>query len=464
MLKLYNSLTRKIEVFKPLHGQRVGLYTCGPTVYNYAHLGNLRTYLFEDILKRVLVYNGYKVKQVMNITDVGHLASDADEGEDKMLAAARAEGKTAWDIASFYTKVFKKDLAALNILKPSVFCRATDYIKEQIALVKILAKKGFTYQTSDGLYFDTGKLRDYGKLTGQRLNDKEAGARVAVNPEKKQAWDFALWKFSPPADAGPKRQMEWPSPWGVGFPGWHLECSAMSRQLLGQPFDIHCGGVDHIPIHHTNEIAQSEAAFDKPLANYWLHGEFLLGDEAEKMAKSSGTIITLEALQAKGFNPLAFRYLTLNTHYRQKLNFSWEALEAAQKALDKLYDEARGWEKPKIGCAELEQKFLQAINNDLNMPQALSIVWETVKSDYPAPAKAETLLKFDQVLGLNLKKYLGQRPKIPAAARKLIKKRDQARQKKDWVLSDQLRKEIAGLGYMIRDLPDGGSEIVTVSN
>jgi len=451
MLKIYNTLHKKIEEFRPLEGGKVGMYACGPTVYNFAHIGNFRAYIFEDILRRVLAYDGYKVKHVVNITDVGHLRSDADAGEDKISEQAKKEGKSAWDIAKFYETAFKKDWARLNILEPSKWVRATGHIKDQIKLIEALEKKRFTYKISDGIYFDTGKFPEYGKLSGQKLEDKEAGARVAENPEKRHPWDFALWKFSP---AGAKREMEWPSPWGKGFPGWHIECSAMSAKYLGQPFDIHAGGIDHIPVHHENEIAQSEAAYGRPLANYWVHGEFLAVDD-KKMSKSLGNLYLVDDMIKRGINPLAFRYLCLGAHYRTKLNFTWASLEGADNALKSLYKIARGLEKPKIGCAELEQKFLAKINDDLDTPGAVAIMWEMLKSDNPASAKAESLLKFDEVLGLGIKSYLGKKIKIPAEVTKLVKAREAVRAEKNWKLSDELRDKISALGFAVEDTADG---------
>jgi cysteinyl-tRNA synthetase len=314
MIKLYNTLNRKKETLKPIKKGKVGLYTCGPTVYWFAHIGNLRTFLFEDVLKRVLEYNGYKVRHIMNITDVGHLTSDADVGEDKMEKGAKREKKTVWQVAEFYTKAFKKDLKRLNILPPDHWIKATQTIKDQIVLIKTLEEKGFTYKTSDGIYFDTSKLKTYGRLTGRKKKKIKAGARIKMVEGKKNPTDFALWKFSL---KGQKRQMEWSSPWGIGFPGWHTECVVMSIKKLGIPFDVHCGGIDHVSIHHPNEIAQAEVAYGKIFANHWLHGEFLTLKEG-KMAKSEGNIITLEDLIKKGFNPLAYRYLSFNAHYRSK--------------------------------------------------------------------------------------------------------------------------------------------------
>ena len=376
MLRLWNTATRSLEEFHPIHPPAIGLYTCGPTVYWDAHIGNMRSYVFEDILQRTLELEGYAVKRVMNITDVGHLTSDEDEGEDKIEQAAAKEGKTAQEIATMYTHRFLDDARKLNIKIPSApyLCKATEHIPEQIELIQELEKKGFTYQTSDGIYFDTSKFPSYGTLSGQRLEEKEEGARVEINTEKRNKTDFALWKLS---GALSKRQQEWPSPWGVGFPGWHIECSAMSRKYLGQPFDIHCGGVDHIPVHHENEIAQSEAAYGVKLANYWLHNEFL-AVESQKMSKSLGNVYTVSDLESRGFDPLALRYLYLGTHYRQKENFTWDALQAAQNALTRLRETIREWDAPEIGCAEYETNFTTAIEDDLNTPIALSVLWKLV--------------------------------------------------------------------------------------
>ncbi|MEK7625421.1 MAG: cysteine--tRNA ligase [Patescibacteria group bacterium] len=483
-IKLYNSLTRKTEDLKPLK-KVVGLYTCGPTVYAYAHIGNLRTFVFEDILKRALIYNDYKVKHIMNITDVGHLTSDADTGEDKMEKGAAREGKSAWEIAKFYEGKFKEDLENLNILKATKYPRATDHIKEQINLIKKLEQKGFTYQTADGVYFDTSKLPDYGKLANLKNQSLEAGARVAMG-EKKSPTDFALWKLSPlsPLLQGEgrvrsRRQMEWPSPWGVGFPGWHIECSAMSVKYLGQPFDIHCGGIDHIPVHHTNEIAQSEAAEGKSLANVWMHGEFLIitnkSDEAAKMSKSGDNFITLQTLKTLNFSPLAYRYLLLQTHYRKQLTFSWDALQAAQNGLQHLYNLARelatkplsdsllcGGERsvepspPQRrgqGEVSLTQQFLSLINTDLDTPAALALVWDSLNNK-TIPLK--TLLKFDEVLGLEIKKNLKVKvEKIPAEIKKLVESRELARKNKNWAESDRLRLELDKLGFLVEDSKDG---------
>jgi cysteinyl-tRNA synthetase len=456
MLKLYNTLTRKKEVFRPLKDKKVGLYTCGPTVYWFAHIGNLRTYIFEDILKRVLEYNGYKVKHVMNITDVGHLTSDADTGEDKIELGAKREKKTAWEIAEFYTKAFKNDLKLLNIKEPDVWIKATETIDDQINLIKILEKKGFTYKISDGIYFDTSKLKSYGRLWPKKMELK-AGARIEMVPGKKNPTDFALWKFTPP---GVKRQMEWDSPWGKGFPGWHTECVVMSIKELGVPFDIHCGGVDHILIHHTNEIAQAEAAFGKVFANFWLHGEFLVL-EKEKMAKSKGKIFTLNELIEKGFNPLAYRYFCLGTHYRKKLQFSWQALKASQNALNNLYQIISNL-KPQISNRNLksqifkkyQNQFLEFINEDLNMPRALALMWDLLSNEKISnEEKYSLLIDFDKVFGLNFEKL--KKPKIPEKIKKLAKIREEYRKEGDFKSADEIRKKIKEMGYWIEDTKEG---------
>lgn len=450
IMKLFNTLTRKKELFKPIKKGQAGIYTCGPTVYDYAHIGNLRAYIFADVLRRALQADGYKVKHVINITDVGHLTSNEDEGEDKIEQAARKEKKSAWEIAKFFENQFKEDLKKLHVSPPYKWARATEHISEQIELIKILEQKGLTYKTSDGIYFDTSKLKNYGMLAGQKMEEKLAGARVAVG-EKKYPADFALWKFSSKKQ---KRQMEWNSPWGVGFPGWHIECSAMSVKYLGQPFDIHTGGIDHIPVHHTNEMAQSEAAKGFPLAHYWLHSNFLTV-EGRRMGKSEGNLIRLDSLKTKGVEPLAYRYFVLQAHYRIKENFTWEALRAADNALQKIYAAARELAAPKIGCAELENKFRAAIDDDLNTPECLAVLWELLKSGYPPSAKAETLLKFDEVLGLDIKKYLGKKIKAPKEVLELVKKRETARKKKDWKSADKFRAAIERLGFDVEDTPQG---------
>jgi cysteinyl-tRNA synthetase len=456
-LYLYNTLTRAKEEFHSIRPEAVGLYTCGPTVYNFAHIGNLRTYLFEDVLKRVLAYNGYRVTHVMNITDVGHLTGDRDMGEDKMEKGAQREGRTAWDIAEFYTRAFKQDIARLNILEPSIWCKATDSIPEQIDLIRILEQKGFTYQTGDGIYFDTAKFPGYAKLSSQNLDALQEGARVEKNPEKRNATDFALWKFSP---AGAKRQMEWESPWGVGFPGWHIECSAMSMQFLGEQLDIHCGGIDHVDIHHTNEIAQSEAATGRKFFNFWMHGAFLNIQGGKKMAKSEENFLTLEnALIKRGIPPLAYRYAAFQTHYRKPMEYTDESIQAAKNGLEHLFnqvrDVAKGGEAP-AGAANpaFREKFLEAINDDLNMPRAMAVIQEMLKSDMPSTEKHTTILDFDRVLGLSLDE-VDKLQAIPPEVQKLVGARQQARASKDFAASDRLRDEIKALGYEVKDTREG---------
>jgi cysteinyl-tRNA synthetase len=411
----------------------------------------MRTFLFTDTLRRVLAYNGLDVTMVMNITDVGHLTDDADAGEDKMIIAMKREGKTAHEIAEFYTQTFFRDLERLNILPASMYPRATEHILEQIAMVSTLEKNGFTYRTNDGMYFDTSKLSTYGQLSGQNADEKLAGARVKLG-EKRHPTDFALWKFSPKEG---KREMEWESPWGIGFPGWHLECSAMSKKYLGVPFDIHTGGVDHVAVHHENEIAQTRAAFGTLPAQVWMHGEFLTVDGG-KMSKSLGNLYTMDDLLAKGYDALAFRYFTLQAHYRTKLNFTWEALEGAQHALQKLRRDIRGWDAPAVGCADYERQFSEAIQEDLNTPEALAVLWEMVHDvSLPTSARAHSLLVFNRVLGLGLENVLSKPLEIPDRVRTLVAKREQARAGKDWVESDRLRDEIAVCGFLVEDTPDG---------
>jgi len=455
-LNIYNTNSRKKEKFIPINNQKVGLYTCGPTVYNYAHVGNLRTYVFEDILKRVLLYNNFSVKHVMNITDVGHLTSDADSGEDKMEKGAKAQKKTVWEIAKFYTAAFQKNLGDLNILHPNIWCKATDHIKEQIELIKKIEKNGYTYKTADGIYFDTSKFKNYGKLARLDIKGLEAGKRIDIK-DKKNPTDFALWKFSP---KNSQRQMEWESPWGKGFPGWHIECSAMAMKYLGETFDIHCGGIDHIPVHHTNEIAQAEAATGKPFVNYWLHGEFLLINEG-RMGKSEGNFLTLEDLLTKKYHPLAYRYFCLTAHYRRQLNFSWEALSGAQNALNNLYSSISNYEEPTDIDSVYQEKFCQAINDDLNMPQALAILWDLVKSDMETSKKLATLFDFDKVLGLQLEEAYDHaeenQAETPVAILELAEQRQIARNEKNWKVSDELRKKINNLGYNIEDTKEGYS-------
>lgn len=451
MLKLWNTKKRSIEEVRPLQPGKVGFYACGPTVYQRAHIGNLRAYVFEDVLKRALMANGYSVRHVVNITDVGHLTDDADAGEDKMERAAKEEGKNAWDISREYTRVFLEDIAALNILLPDALPKATDHIDEQIELVKTLEDRGFTYKTDDGVYFDTSKFQGYGSLSGQALSDKQEGARVEANTQKRHPSDFALWKFSPKNE---KRHMEWESPWGKGFPGWHVECSAMSRKELGQPFDIHAGGVDHISVHHENEIAQSEAAYGVPIANIWFHVEFLL-IEGQKMSKSLRNTFTMDDLRAHGIYPLAFRYFLLGSHYRKKQNFTWDAVRGAQIAVEKIERACRAYPKPGSVLVNAEANFMKAINDDLNTPEALAALHALIDSNAAEADKAATVLAMDRVLGLGLDAFVSKPLFIPPEIKALADERDTARKEKKWDRSDELRDEIERKGWLVRDTAEG---------
>jgi len=454
---LFNTATREKEIFTPQE-EVVKLYTCGPTVYNYAHIGNLRSFLFEDILKRVLLYNGFKVRHVMNITDVGHLVSDGDTGDDKMEKGAARENKSVWDVARFYTDAVLADFKALNLLPADVFCRATDTIPEQIELIRRLEEKGFTYLIEDGVYFDTSKFPAYTRFA--RLNPEAlmAGARVEMHAGKRNITDFALWKFSPKEQ---KRQMEWESPWGKGFPGWHIECSAMAMKYLGETLDIHCGGIDHIPVHHTNEIAQSEAATGKPFSRYWMHGEFLVL-EKEKMAKSGGHFIILKTLMDKGISPMAYRFFCLSAHYRAPLTFSWEIIENAAKGYESLISKLTELHNHKDVISGNEdgalfrESFLADINDDLNMPRALAVLWEMLRA--PAlsnQAKIALVAEFDQVLGLGLAGIQGSFIDVPEDIRRLLSERESARQARDFKRSDDIRDELAQKGYRVIDSKNG---------
>ncbi|MDO8686643.1 MAG: cysteine--tRNA ligase [Candidatus Berkelbacteria bacterium] len=438
MIRLFDTFSREIKDFKPIEEGKVGIYSCGPTVYDYPHIGNLRAYIFSDVLRRVFEFNNYDVKQVMNITDVGHLTSDADTGEDKIEKGAKREHKSAREIADFYTGVFLENIKELNIEKPSYLPKATDHIQEQIDLIKRLKEKGYTYNTSDGVYFDTSKFPDYGRLARLDIEGLKAGSRVDMK-EKKSPTDFALWKLS---IVGEQRQMEWDSPWGKGYPGWHLECSAMSMKYLGSTFDIHTGGIDHIPVHHTNEIAQSEAATGKPLANYWMHSEFLQV-QGEKMAKSAGTFITLSEIKKKGIDPLAFRYLCLEAHYRSKIDFSFESLEGAQKGLQGIRDLAYRQEPSEAG-EEASNRVLEAFNDDLDTPKALALLHKE--------NNVNLWLKFDPILGLNLAKKEVELTKEQEAK---ISEREEARKNGDFEKSDKIRKELEKEGITIEDTENG---------
>ncbi|MDD4877774.1 MAG: cysteine--tRNA ligase [Candidatus Nanoarchaeia archaeon] len=458
MLKLYNTLTRKKEDFKPIKPGEAGLYCCGPTVYNYAHIGNLRSYIFEDILRRVLEFNSFDVNQVMNITDVGHLASDADEGEDKLMKALVREGKkpsveAMKELARMYEDAFKKDIKMLNIAEPSVWCRATEHISDMIELIKRIDKNGYAYKTTGGLVFDTSKFKHYAELGKLKLEELKAGARIALDEEKKNPSDFALWITNQP-----NHLMQWESPFGKGFPGWHIECSAMSIKYLGEQFDIHCGGIDHIPVHHTNEIAQSEAATGKhPWVNYWLHGEFLIMEKG-KMSKSSGEFLTLQVLMEKGYEPLVYRYFCLGAHYRQQLTFSFEALEAAKNAYEKLkarvIELKQKGEKGGVDDVGYLSRFTEAVNDDLNTPKALALMWDMLK-DEDVGNKFSLLLEFDRVLGLGINEMKKKALEVPEEVTYLMAHRKDARKKKDWKLADEIRDKIKAKGFLVLDTPEG---------
>ncbi len=464
MLRLYNSLTKKVEEFKPIDEKKVGIYTCGPTVYLFQHIGNFRSFATADFLIRALRANGLKTRFVMNITDVGHMTDDqvggGDMGEDKIEKAAAREGKSVWEVAKFYTDTFLKDYELLNLTPADKLCKATDHIREQIDLIKQIEEKGFTYQINDGIYFDTSKLKNYGQLSS--LDEIKEGARVEKNDEKKNPRDFALWKFSP---VGERRQMEWKSPWGVGFPGWHIECSAMSMKYLGISFDIHTGGVDHKEIHHPNEIAQSKAVTGKNLANFWIHTAFMqvAGD---KMSKSLGNTYTLYDLEKEGYEPLALRYLYLQTHYRQEMNFTYAALDGAQNALRRLWNDVSRWEDPSASSGqvqkdfdEYEKAFFEAVNDDLNMSKALAVMWVLVKSDNPTGAKSRLLFKMDEVLGLDIEKKSAELKKqaglVPDHIREMLEERESLRKDKRYNLADQMRRKIEKLGYVVEDTKKG---------
>lgn len=450
---LYNTLSREKEIFKSIDNKKVKIYTCGPTVYYYAHIGNLRAYLFMDTLRRVLKYNGYSLTHAMNITDVGHLVSDADEGEDKMLKAAKRENKNPYEIAAFYTEKFLNDLESLNVEKPEIICKATEHIKDMEDYVQEIIKNGYTYETQNTIYFDTSKLDKYGVLSNIKIEEQKAGARVNFDTEKRNVTDFALWIKAPE-----NHLMQWNTFWGKCYPGWHLECSAMSKKYLGENFDIHTGGIDHIPIHHENEIAQSKGATGKIPANYWMHCEFLLVDGG-KMSKSLNNVYTLEDLQKNGFSPLDYRMFNFSSHYRNKINFTFEAIEAAKAALKRLKE---GYKIHNQGVSkieestilEYEERFLQAINDDLNMPVAMSVVWEVVKNPNKSKQFAKLLKKFDLVLGLKIDEEEKQE-EFPKEILELVEQRKLARENKNWAKSDELRDLILAKGYTVKDTKEG---------
>jgi cysteinyl-tRNA synthetase len=448
MLKLYNSLTRKKEKFVALKDKKVGVYSCGPTVYWYQHIGNLRSYVFSDVLKRVLMYDGFDVKHVINVTDVGHLTSDADEGEDKMEKAAAKEGKSAKEISHFYFDAFQKDFRKLNLIEPFKWAWATKHIKEQIDMIKVLEKKGFTYGTSDGIYFDSSKVEDYGALARLKVEDLEEGKRTGMR-EKRNKTDFALWKFSKPED---KRQQEWESLWGVGFPGWHIECSAMASKYLGKQFDIHTGGEDNMPVHHVNEIAQSEAAFGKkPWVRTWMYGAFL-NIKGGKMSKSAGKIKTVSELEEDGVDPLAYRYFCFTASYRKPLTWSDEGLKSAVDSYKRLKNIIAGIGNVRGVNKKYLREFEERIDDDLDMPGALAVLWKLVR-DEDAEGKIGTIRKMDQVFGLELLKH--DVVDVPEDVREIADERQKARNDKDWGKSDELRDKIKRMGWIVKDGKEG---------
>lgn len=479
-LRLYNTLTRQVEPFRPLDPNEVGVYTCGPTVYDYATIGNMRAYVFADTLRRALEYSGHRVNHVMNITDVGHLESDADEGEDKMLKGVRREKKSPWEIADYYAQVFFRHCEALNILRPTVVCKATDHIREMIDFVRRLEELGYTYQISDGVYFDISKNPEYGQLSNLDLEGQKAGARVDVNPEKRHPADFALWRL-----AAPEHIMQWDSPWGRGYPGWHIECSAMSVKYLGEKFDIHTGGIDHVPVHHEDEIAQNDCALGHRVVQRWMHNEFLLVDGG-RMGKSLGNFYTVDDLVSRGFHPLAYRYLVLNAHYRSKLNFTWEALSGAQTALTRLWQRTRALamavssaetagapdalratpvETAEATADETPEalRFAQHIGDDLGTAQAMSVLWEVARGERGPAVSLPLMLLFDRVLGLSLD--AAARGELGAAQNEadlltievedLLKQREQARAARNWAQADQIRARLLEMGLAVEDTPSG---------
>ena len=451
----YNTLTRKKELFQPIDEKKVRIYSCGPTVYKDATIGNMRTNIFQDVLRRMLRYNGYNIKHVMNITDVGHLVSDGDEGEDKMLKSAREEHKTPLEIADYYTKLFFEDLESLNLERPEIICKATEHIKEMLEYVEKLVKNGYAYETSTAIYFDISKLDRYPILSNANLEDQKAGARVEVDKEKRNPHDFALWIKAPE-----NHLMKWDSPWGPSYPGWHIECSAMGQKYLGEQFDIHTGGIDLVPTHHEKEIVQSKGACGKIRANYWLHREYLLID-GRKMSKSLGNVYLIKDIKNRGYDPLTYKLFTYSGHYRNKLNFTWEGIDSASKSLERL---KQGYQTHKNSQEKIEQdkieeykkRFNNAINDDLNMPLAMGIVWEVIRNEKKSKQYADLLLDFDQVLGLKIDQATKkEEQKIPQEIMELIEERKEARQNKDWAKSDRLRDIINEKGYDIKDTKDG---------
>lgn len=457
-MQFYNTLSRRIEEFKPIVENTLSFYACGPTVYDFAHIGHIRAYVFNDTLRRLFEYKGYDVKHVMNITDVGHLSDDADTGEDKMEKGARKYGKTVWDLAQFYTDFFFMSMDAMNILRPKTVCKATDHIPEMIAIVKTLIEKGHAYETKEAVYFDITTFKEYGKLSGQKGEEKKTAVRddVYSDPEKKHSADFALWfkrigKFK-------DHTMHWESPWGDGFPGWHIECSAMSMKYLGKTIDIHTGGIDHIPVHHENEIAQSEAANGVPFVHYWMHYHFLQV-EGQKMSKSLGNFFTIEDIKKRGINPMAFRLLLLQTHYRQPMNFTWDALLGAEQAYRKLKSEAKLLRDaviqmqdyiPTEHAQDFRSEFLGFLENDLQTPQAVALLFTMLKSSSSPEEKLSYLTDVDDLLGLGLMKD-EEVTEIPQEITDLAEQRKQAKAKKEFAKADELRKQIEEKGYKVED-------------
>ena len=453
-MKLINTLTKRKEEFKPVNPNIVNMYSCGPTVYYYAHIGNMRAYLFMDSLRRVLKYNGYTINGVMNITDVGHLTSDEDEGEDKMEVASKRENKSVWEIAKFYTDFFFDQVKQLNIDVPENIVPATSCINDMIEFVKGLMEKGYAYETSKGIYFDVSKFKGYGMLSGTKLEDKLAGARIEVDPEKINPYDFALWIKAPK-----EHIMQWESPWGMGYPGWHIECSAMGRKYFGNSIDIHTGGIDHKTVHHENEIAQNDALNGKQTVRFWMHCEFLQVDGG-KMSKSLNNIYTLEDLKQKGFDPLDFRYFYLNAHYSKKQNFTFDALKSSRISRLRLYEECfkhKIAENKNLDLTHYKQKFEDAINDDLNIPLALSVLWEMVKNEEKSKEVYDMSLAFDKVLGLDIEKYAIEQTKgeIPQEILSMAELRWEAKKNKNFAYADELRNKIGELGYDILDSKEG---------
>ncbi|MGE4584156.1 MAG: cysteine--tRNA ligase [Sphaerochaeta sp.] len=462
---LYNTMSRKLEVFQPIHDTEVGLYSCGPTVYNYAHIGNLRTFLFEDLLKRTLLLSGFSVNHVMNITDVGHLTGDGDDGEDKLERMAQKTHESVWEIARFYIEAFFKDYDALNMIRPNVVCKATDHIQQMIDLIKRLEAGGHTYVSGGNVYFSIDSIDDYGKLARLNLDSLKTAVREEVEEDgnKKNSKDFVLW-FTKSKHG--QQAMMWDSPWGRGFPGWHIECSAMSMHYLGESFDIHCGGIDAIPVHHTNEIAQSEAATGKKWVNYWLHGEFLL-DETGKMSKSKGEFLTLGLLIDKGFDPMDYRYFCLGGHYRSQLKFSFESLATARTARKNVYERiqnllsqgAKQIELTSTAALAYKAAFLEHIQNDLGTPRTLADLWGVLKDEALDPSEKYSLcLFFDRIFGLRLDGIAAVRAEVfPQEALDLLARRTEAKQARNWPLADTLRAELDAMGYLVKDTPSGSS-------